>query len=85
MKIMNFLSFSEVFPICSLFFYCFSLDCCKGRISKPAKILPLRISSVLTPGGEKAPRKTNQITKQVLLCFFSNLNFLLFEPGALYA
>ena len=47
---MVFLSFSQVFLR-------FSLDLCKGRISKntlqisltPAKILPLRIFSVLTP------------------------------------
>ena len=56
-----FLSFSYVFLVFSYAFLYFSLDFCKGRNSKntlqmslkPAKILPLRISSVWTP--ENAP------------------------------
>ena len=54
---MFFLVCLRCFFVFLLFFFVFSLDVCKGRISKytvqislkPAKIPPLRISSVLSP------------------------------------
>ena len=63
---MRFLIFASVFDIdYSKFVQRFSLDLCKGRISKHtlqislkfANILPLRISSVLTPANDPIQKR----------------------------